>query len=278
MRLLLDLQFVDLKHGNETILDALQYTDYSFKSKSKGARLLSNRNHGRLRRFGMEDFVLASHIVRDHSYLHEEYATEHTLSVFSNKINKMSIAKRKIILDCYLQDFFYFHELTRIKGDSWVKNLFKVGNSNSKKDHCAVHVRLGDFYSELRDSLGVLSERYYLSAMTNMLEKNPRVIFDIFSNDIPRAKELYGSFKNMEVNWIEPTVGRESNFTIESFLKFSTYDCKILGNSTFGFASARIGPPKSLVFYPEQMYKNAESRGIRNIPTGWLPIESNFIN
>ncbi|NDF60232.1 MAG: hypothetical protein EB100_04055 [Crocinitomicaceae bacterium] len=275
---MLDLQFVDSKHGNETILDALQYSDYSVKSQSKGARLLSNVNRGMFRRYGMEEFVLASHIVRDHSYLHEEYATEHTLSMFSDKINKMSIAKRKMILDCYLQDFFYFDELTRVKGDSWVKNLFKVSNSNSKKDHCAVHVRLGDFYSELRDSFGVLSERYYLSAMTNMLENNPRVIFDIYSNDIPRAKELYGNFKNMEVNWIEPTAGRERYFSIESFLKFSTYDSKILGNSTFSFASARIGSLKSLVLYPRQMYKNAESKGIRNIPTGWFPIESNFIN
>lgn len=276
MPLLLDLESIDTKHGKDTILDALEYKQYTVKSQRGVTQALSNKSRGRLRQFGIEEVLLATHFVRDHSYLHEVDATAQTLYMFDNKIHKRSIIRRKVTLDSYLQDFFYYDELTRIKGTSWVRNIFRFNSCNFQQERCAVQIRLGDVYSELRESYGVLSEKYYLSAMTIIMKNNPKIIFDIFSNDIPLAKELYGGFNYMNVKWIESKPEPEKGFTIDSFLKFSSYDYKIVGNSTFGFASAKMGSPKAHVLYPSQMYKKAESMGIRNIPADWSPIESDF--
>jgi hypothetical protein len=157
-----------------------------------------------------------------------------------------------------------------------VSNLFRASDYITKKNKCAIHIRLGDFDSELRESFGVISEQYYLSAIYRVLSLNSRVTFDIYTDNIVRAKELYGNLGNINPDWIQPKAGVESRFVVESFLRFSRYDYKIIGNSTFGFASAKIGSPKAYVFYPSQMYKKAESRGIKSIPTDWRPIESDF--
>lgn len=275
--LIVDPRYVDFKHGRETILNTCR-ENTPFKVLDSGDKFhLSGKSRQRLRMFKLEELLFMAHIVRDDAFLHEDLVTHKILSLLHKRVSELGFWKRKIIIESYLQDFYYYDELIRTKGSPWIRELFRSGYAANLQNRCAVHIRLGDFYSELRDRLGVLSKKYYLEAMSRVREVYPKVVFDVFSNDTSLARELYGELETFKINWIEPNQHNQSRFTSDSFLLFAKYPLKILGNSTFGFAASKIHNSQSYVFYPAPMFRKAETKGIRSIPDSWIPISSDFL-
>ena len=274
----LDARFVDLKHGNETIVYCLDVLTGQSIVKQKPNNILSTKALSRRGVNSVEEYFLRSHIIKDHEYLHLTEATSITIASFKRRLERKSFWKINFVLDSYVQDFFFYDELVALKGLDWAHNLFRGTDFEPSKNTCAVHLRLGDYYTHLRDSFGVLSRDYYQRAMDQVLEVDSQAFFDIYSNDHKRAQDLLRGLHNSRVNWIVANPNNYSSFTTESFLRYAKYPYKILGNSTFSFASAKIGPESTMVIYPSIMYKNSKSTGIKSIPANWYSLKSSFLS
>ena len=138
----------------------------------------------------------------------------------------------------FLKGYFQNEEFFAFEKDEILK-LFtyqgKLSQENQKlvdemalKNSVSVHFRLGDYLVDVKDD--ILSNHYYLLAMSYMKQKFPDAYFYIFSDDTDFVK------KNIKIPFEHPIV--ENNKNDDSF--FDMYlmsQCKhnIIANSTFSW-------------------------------------------
>lgn len=117
-----------------------------------------------------------------------------------------------------------------------VQHFFRMNNEPPLNDYVAIHVRLGDY--DHASNLGWhprLDQRYYGPAMALF----PGRKFLVFSDDIPRAKEILG-------NSIDYSEERDY---IQDFKLMKRCSSFIVGNSSYGAMAALLGedPNKKVV-------------------------------
>jgi hypothetical protein len=137
----------------------------------------------------------------------------------------------------------------------------------------SVHIRRGDYMNSL-DSFGVLSSKYYNSAIEFTLENSStsfsRVL--VFSDDIAVAKQLFS-----ELNISLPVQFAESpeNYPEETLMLMSQSDAIIISNSTFSWWAAQLGNKSKFVVCPSKWF-----RGMLDpedlIPPEWHQRESQW--
>ncbi len=136
----------------------------------------------------------------------------------------------------------------------------------------AIHVRLGDYKNET-DTIGNLSEQYYLSALENFDSKFPNSNYLIFTND---ADELALNFpKLLSRDRVELFRSRASLSDFEIFSLMSACSGHILANSTFSYWSAALATNSKMVIRPTKWFKNlVEPQEL--FPEHWSGVKSDW--
>ena len=277
-----DLSRIDSKHGKENIRDLLEtrFDEYILEWRERDRfKSFTIRWESFWRRTGKRSFK--TYFLNDQSLQINERKLMNIQSKLQWRRNGVAI-----LLDGYFQDFTYFDYLESklipklshliIDSDSYFP---QESRECTKQNICSIHIRLGDFYSELRTSLGVLDVQYYLNAVKKLIALNSKMEFHIFSNDIKLARKLYAELNHYNVTWkndlnSEIQIGGNA---IETLREMASYENFILSNSTFSFWSAKLATRTRDVLYPSPMYLNSNSTGIGGIPKHWTSLSAQFM-
>lgn len=130
----------------------------------------------------------------------------------------------------------------------------------------ALHVRRGD-YKDLKDSFGLLSDRYYREALAKMRSLNDFEEIWVFSDDLDLASKLLRDVSDL----IFMNPPSESN-AIESLMLMSKCESLIISNSTFAWWSAALNPTRKII-YPSKWFKNHPYSEELSLPE-WESVQS----
>jgi hypothetical protein len=171
----------------------------------------------------------------------------------------------------YFQTKKYF-DIVADKGNSQLELLNpskwfqKQVDRLERNEVVALHVRRGD-YKNLKDSFGILSDRYYQEALSKMRSINDFEEVWVFSDELDVASQLLKDFPNLV--FVNPPP--ESN-AIESLMLMSKCDSQIISNSTFAWWAAVLNPARKIIA-PSKWFKNhAYSEDL--ILPGWESVQS----
>lgn len=154
-----------------------------------------------------------------------------------------------------------------------VKNVFKMIGNNVFKDHCSIHIRLGD-YVTYSNSFPPITEEYVSQAIRYIMDKSGVNKFIIFSDEIQKAKNLFANHKGqlLEFKFCYETDEHQSLSTMASCSHH------IIANSTFSWWGAFLGHnPDKIIVSPH--YENWFGPGFTGsapkdlIPEGWHQIK-----
>lgn len=277
-----DLSRIDRKHGEESIKDFLEenFKKYVFEW----------RERERLKYFTIRweaTLQKSNQRYRKTLFLGDEdlHTSERKLLGLQSELRSKE-KKVKVILDGYFQNFTFF-DILKLDLIPNLSQLISIGNSSLSQERdegipntCCIHIRLGDFYSELRNSLGVLNLDYYRKAIMKLMSFDANMEFHIFSNDIKLARILYAELSEFNVKWkenSEPKGKVEKQNSIEVLNEMTKYKNFILSNSTFSFWSAKLATGTRFVLYPSPMYFRSSFRGIGGLPRHWTSLSAEFL-
>jgi hypothetical protein len=279
VRIQIDLDNTDKKHGKETIAELVENLGI-LQVPHKADRFFSRRIRRfcqfRIEKFKVRFFRLFKHaFISDNSYMHLEESTKLTNEIF---VGLLPMKPTRVTLDTYSQDFFYIDQLCKIK-NCHPGEILGIGgyiqSGKSRDQYCTVHIRLGDAL-ENKDSFGVLSQHYYLQNMQTLTEQQPGIKFEIFSDDILMARELYKCLEVFNIKWMTPEAERPPS-AIRDLFRMTQNPNFILSNSTLAFWSAKLAVNVSRVIYPRPMYRKSRFDGVRSVPSDWVRSESSFL-
>lgn len=147
----------------------------------------------------------------------------------------------------YFQSWKFFNEyreeLLKALGFSW----------RHKKEYCSVHVRRGDYLQQFKYHPPV-KEQYLYEAMRVVSDKQPKIIFRVFSDDIVWCKETFGlpGFDDFKIQYSEGT------HEIEELEKMSCCSSQICANSAFSWWAAWLNQnPNKIVVMPGKWFGSA---------------------
>ena len=172
----------------------------------------------------------------------------------------------------YFQTYRYVDEIVTKFGSISIKQLdpslwFRSLESQivNSGNSVAIHVRRGD-YQDHKGTLGMLSDEYFLNALSRAENffKIDKVF--IFSDSIPSANLLKSKITNLDCTVVVPP---EGNFPTESLLLMSMCQIRIISNSTFSWWSGYLGLQQEKVIAPSPWYRNHEEPEFL-IPHKWI--------
>jgi hypothetical protein len=146
------------------------------------------------------------------------------------------------------------------------------------EDLCALHVRRGDAIGK-EQWHPIQPTSYHRQAMDIMLERNPHMIFLVFSDGIDWCrKHLPNSCVFVSPPEIQSTATVENDVDHEELFLMSLCDHHIISNSTFSWWGAWVAGDEQVV-YPSQwfgpMYPELTANLHKNlIPNGWIEVPS----
>ena len=129
-----------------------------------------------------------------------------------------------------------------------------------------IHIRRGDYTSELNSDIGVLSGDYFVNALNSLASDAalpPKPVW-IFSDDIESAKRDLKFPPHFHVRWIEPP---ERGDPAESLMLMSSGSALVISNSTFSWWAAALSTGRPVVA-PSKWFKNMEDPELM-IPSTW---------
>lgn len=130
----------------------------------------------------------------------------------------------------------------------------EAGRQMEETVSVSMHIRRGDYLDDINKALfgNICTEAYYQSAITYMRERFPDVVFYIFSDDIPYAKEHFRGDEYRIVDWNH---GKDSFYDM---MLMSRCKHNICANSTFSFWGARLNSHKDKVMIRPSVHKNTQ--------------------
>lgn len=159
-----------------------------------------------------------------------------------NKINNKNI----YLTGGYYQEVTYFdkyrNELLDLleptdEINNKINEIIKINNINLDKDFLvAIHVRLDDVYTPIDEDKRVYDQEEYdilVSKLPEHLNNNPNTKFIIFSNNIPRTKDIFSKIKDPNIN-NSKMIYIQSDDYVELFLMAKCNDY-IASPSTFNW-------------------------------------------
>ena len=158
----------------------------------------------------------------------------------------------------YYQDFVFIE-----KHIEKLQKSINIKYDSHLNEKVAIHIRQSDYKTIKQD----LNNEYYIKSITNFLEGNQNLTFDIFTDDINFIPNLK-IFKNLDKVFYPD----EYNKPLEVFRKMSSYQNFIIANSSFSALSAYLSISNNKkVVYPNPWWRSSKIH-IKNIPTSWIPI------
>lgn len=178
-------------------------------------------------------------------------------------------------ISSYFGDFDFFDNV-----DSESQTLALVRKSNSFKKLLAkfnyipvigIHIRAGD-YLNLRDTVGVLGDDYYLKSLLEARRIDPRAFTLVFSNDLEYANYRAQGWNLNQFEVISPESLPDP---AESLVLLSQCNFIITANSTFSLWAAKLSKANTQVWLPKEWRKDGWPE-INNIPTTWHRIHASW--
>jgi len=204
-------------------------------------------------------------------------SNEETFLIFS-ALKKQRIRQTLKLIGHFQSLEYFFYCKTHINyGLFYPKNPSRkfVLAQNNPNLQCfsLVHVRRTDFHNN-RNTVGLLSEKYYENAINLLLESTPKTGMQIIvvSDDLDEAKKVIPKKFHSYLNFLENTL---PDNPAELLITMSKAENFILSNSTFSLWSALLAQNLGLVIYPEPFNFDANIK-IINFPDSWLAVQSDF--
>jgi hypothetical protein len=134
-----------------------------------------------------------------------------------------------------------------------------------------IHIRRGD-YKALSSDFGLLSQDYYLSAVSMLQNRIGVKKCWVFSDDVPEAREIMRFVPVDQIEFIDPP--RESN-PAESLMLMSQGNALITANSTFSLWAGLLMDDESLVATPKDWFRGRNNPELLQ-PENWLKVDSKW--
>ena len=142
-----------------------------------------------------------------------------------------------------------------------------------EKEMVAIHVRLGDYRDE-KETIGNLSEDYYLNAQALFESKFPNSNYLIFTNDTESISSDFSILLSKKSNKLfAPEIQLRD---AEIFSLMSACKGHIIANSTFSYWAAALSTDSRMVVRPSKWFKGLkEPQDL--FPTEWQISSSEWI-
>lgn len=142
-------------------------------------------------------------------------------------------------------------------------SMFELRNAIDASQSFAVHVRRGDFFSDVAPSHGVLEADFFFRGIEELHESGDALFF--FSDDPEWCKETFGGFSG--ATFVEP---RKSDKALDHLLSMSRAKKFLLSNSSFSWWSAWLsGVDGRKIIRPKLWVANDSSQADRIYPNSW---------
>ena len=198
----------------------------------------------------------------------EEKSDRHLNILEISTIIKKFPRNKVILVNGYFQDFCYSKNLVGKLQDIFQQQETKY-YTEFGFDYCAVHIRLGDMLKYTK-SMGVLSKNFYEKAISqiNQVSSNPILLI---SDDIQAASKMLP-----QSSWGTVVPMQPGEDAIIGFYRIMCGQSIVTSNSTFSYWAAFLSRSASLVIVPSSTSFDKKTQ-IKNIPSNWLKIESEWI-
>lgn len=155
-------------------------------------------------------------------------------------------------LDGYFQDCLTDSDFIFLL-ESFKPCLLPYDTSEKAPDSCVIHVRGGDFVNLGWDS--VASKDYYIRAIQFMINKHAVRSFDIITDDVSYAKDLFASV-NVSLSFVNGSMQ-------DDFYNIGSYSFRILSSSTFAFWASALGSKSNPVVIAPEFWSPRRRRNLR---------------
>jgi hypothetical protein len=139
-------------------------------------------------------------------------------------------------------------------------------------DPIIMHVRRGDYLIH-RDSLGVLSERYFERAINLAIEGDKKRAVWVFSNDLESISD-WEFLSGSNVKLINEPDGADPAEILKLFTLTSTL---VISNSTFSFFGGMLNARHPRVYCPIPTSKASNIHSIDWFPPEWISVPAEYI-
>jgi hypothetical protein len=191
------------------------------------------------------------------------------------------ILHRPTISDSYFADFSFFDsildpslkalELTE-PSSSFLVTQQEISDSRV----LGVHLRLGDYMDNL-ETIGVLSDLYFLNSITYALAVEPFDQIWIFSDTPNTARQRVSTWDlEIPIRIIDKSISNP----VEQLVLLSKCHGVVCSNSTFSFWSAKFASesnPNNLVVVPRHFRKDQETL-VSGLPKSWHLVENEWLS
>jgi|TARA_Y100000389_G_scaffold92538_1_gene89264 hypothetical protein len=173
------------------------------------------------------------------------------------EVNNLKVYNRFV---GYYQNIKYLE-----KSKTFLKDKLNLVSTSFNDNVAAIHIRKTDYL--IIDQ--ALSDSYYKSAVDELLKKNSKLKFDIFTDD--KSFNLDTKiFKNIN-NVYKPNSSEKSLDTLRKMLNYKFY---ITANSSFSSIAAFLSEgDNKFIIYPEPWWRNSEIK-LMNVPPNWKSLNN----
>ena len=152
----------------------------------------------------------------------------------------------------------------------WIKNTL-----GWNKPTVSIHIRRGDYTLPQNQSLNIITQDYYLKAITENFTPIKDYIFLVFSNDIKYAKDM---LEGDNIWFVEPEGIDSYSYTSsekEDLALLSLCDNHIITNSTYSWWGAYLSKnPNKKVICPTNWLAGSSFMNGNHFPPNWTNIDN----
>jgi hypothetical protein len=150
----------------------------------------------------------------------------------------------------------------------FIENVKSVGAQIQSENAVSIHVRRGDYKNEAALKYhGILNIDYYKKAIALIQQKQPEVIFYIFTDDESWVKE------NLSLPTATLVSGNLTKTHFEDLYLMTQCKHHIIANSSYSWGGAWLGVnPKKMVIAPKKWFNKGPQDTYDLTPENWLSI------
>lgn len=206
----------------------------------------------------------------------EDFAKIHVSGVVGRDPGFETIKPGWVVIG-YFQAFQYFQSVTEPvptisfelkKHSAWFRAM-EVLMKNDKP--VVMHVRRGDYLSEINKGMGVLSEDYFQNALSIGRKLNPGSEVWIFSDDIPAARDVFLGHGIDGLRFITPPSATD---VAESLVLMSLAPVLIISNSTFSWWAGALSSGAKVITPDPWFQSMTDPEGL--MPISWVRLSSHW--
>ena len=137
-----------------------------------------------------------------------------------------------------------------------------------------IHIRIGDYLEQQNSYFGILSESYYLDALSRIRNMGVTSSVWLFSDDMQKAKQIHPNLTKLIKIFVEAP---QDSFPGEELLLMSLGSANVIANSTFSWWGAYLNRYSEIKIAPSKWFKLAPDPDDL-IPDNWVRITSRWVH